>query len=200
MSDISFLKRAFFIDALRLTEDEALDMTISDLEYAFYSNPPVVSAPSIASSPLATLATVSATVWPTANLAVFQRFSLPKGNTYRYINVRLDVSAGNWQLAVVRLSGAGFTAYDRVMNTGVVAAPVAGDKQVDLGATYLEAGDYAIAMWASDITLQTRYATNSGVSSTKLSAETSGLVAGIPTSGTVAWNSARFIGGLTLER
>lgn len=156
-------------------------------------------AASIVQSPLATLATLSATAWPTANLAVFQRIALPDSRAYRYVTLRLDTSSGNYQLAVVRLSGSGLTSYDRVMNTGVVAAPTAGDLRVDLGASLLTAGDYAIAVWSDNTTLQTRYATNSGVSSMKLSAETSGLSSGIPSSGTVAWNSTRIIGGLGLE-
>ncbi len=119
--------------------------------------------------------------------------------TYRYANIRLDVASGNWQLAVVRLSGVGLVDYTRVMDTGVVAAPTAGDKHVDLGATYLPAGEYALAVWADNTTLQTRYASNSGVSSTRASAETSGLASGVPASGTVAWASTRFIGGLTIE-
>ena len=156
-------------------------------------------APALVPTALAMLATVSATAWPTANLAVFQRFSIQESRVYRYANVRLDVASGNWQLAVVRLHGSGLVDYTRVMNTGVVAAPTAGDKQVDLGSTYLPAGEYAMVVWADNTTLKTRYATNSGVSSTRASAETSGLASGIPASGTVAWNSTRFIGGLTLE-
>lgn len=156
-------------------------------------------APSLVQSSLATLATISATVWPTANLAVFQRISIPESRTYRYVTLKLDVSSGNYQLAVVRLSGSGLTSYDRVMNTGVVAAPTAGDLRVDLGATFLPAGDYAIGVWADNTTLQTRYATNGGVSSMRLAAETSSLATGIPSSSTVAWVSTRIIGGLGLE-
>jgi hypothetical protein len=156
-------------------------------------------APALLACPLATLTTISATVWPAANTAIFQRFSVEERRSYRYVNLRVDVASGNWQIAVVRLDGPGMTNYVRVMDTGVVAAPAAGDKHIDLGATKLSPGEYALVVWADNTTLQARVASNSMVSSSRYSAEAVGLASGVPSTGTVAWSSQRFLGGLTLE-
>lgn len=157
------------------------------------------SAPGVATPPLAMLATVSATAWPAANTAIFQRFSVPEGRAYRYANFRIDTASGNYQVGVVRLSGATLTDYTRVMNSGVVTMPAAGDKHIDLGATWLPAGDYALFLWADNTTATLRVASNSGIPASRLAAEVASIGSGVPSTGTLAWTSSRFLGGITLE-
>jgi hypothetical protein len=157
-------------------------------------------APALLQTYLAALATISATAWPAINMAVFQRFSVRVAGSYRYLNFRLDNASGNMQYGVVKLSGSGLTSYTRVMDSGVIAAPTAGDKHQDLGATTLTPGEYAFYMWADNTTLTTRYASNSGVSAMRTSAEVASLSSGVPSSGTVAWTSQKFLGSITIER
>jgi hypothetical protein len=157
-------------------------------------------APSVLPTPLALLQTVSATAWPAANTAVFQRFTVDSAGTFRYLNWRLDAASGNVQVGVVRLSGTGLTTYARVMDSGVIAAPIAGDQHTDLGATKLPAGDYAAFVWMDNATATARVASNSGISSMRLAAEAASLTSGVPASGTLTWTSSRFIGGLTIEQ
>ena len=153
----------------------------------------------IASPPMSTFLSLSANAWPAANRAVFQRFSLPEARAYRYLNMRLDTSSGNYQVGIVRLTGAGLTSYTRVMDSGVITAPTAGDLHVDLGSTLLPAGDYALFLWFDNTTAQTRVATNSGVPSMRQTAEVSSLTGGVPASGSLTWGSDRFLSGVNLE-
>lgn len=156
-------------------------------------------APRLVTPPLSVLTATSAAAWTAANTAAFSRFTLSQPTSLRYANVRVDTSSGNWQVAVVRLSGAGMGDYTRVMDTGVVAMPTAGDKRVDLGASVLPAGEYAIALWCDNTTAQLRHGTNSSVPITRLSAEVGGLAGGIPASGTLAWTASRILGSLSIE-
>lgn len=158
------------------------------------------SGPRLVVPQLSVMALLGAAAWGGANLAVFSRFTLNQPTSLRYANIRIDTSSGNWQIAVVALSGASAGTYTRVMDTGVVAMPTAGDKRVDLGQTTLPAGDYAIVVWCDNVTAQLRVATNSAVPVTHLSAEVAGLTTGLPASGTgLVWNSNRMLGSLTIE-
>jgi hypothetical protein len=132
---------------------------------------------------------VSAAVWPAVNRAVFARFALPTGGVYRYLKWRCDVQSGNVQVGVVALSGTDHTSYTRAMNSGVIACPAAGDIRTDLGATYLPAGDYAMFLWADNVTFQGRTASNSNLATLRSGAIASSLATGVGTSGTFAWDN-----------
>lgn len=158
-------------------------------------------APGLIPSYLAFLVTLNATVWPAANEAVFQRFTVLVAGQYRYMNFHIDVASGNIQYGIVQLSGAGLLNYTRILNSGVIACPTAGDQHADLGSTALAAGEYAFFLWFDNATAQTRYGTNSGVSSTRTSATATSISAGVPASGSISgWSSGAILGGLTLER
>lgn len=165
-----------------------------------FPGPSAPPPPALALSPLAVLATISASAWPTANMAIFQRFSLWGASSYRYFNMKLDSSSGNYQVGVVKLGGAGLASYTRVMSSGVIAAPTAADLHLDLGAVILPAGHYATFVWFDNTTATTRVASNSGVSSMRLAAEVTSLTAGVPGSGTLTWSSTRILGGVSVEQ
>jgi len=156
-------------------------------------------APAVITPPLAVLTPPSAAAWPAANLAILQRFSVPEARVYRYVNMVIDAASGNFQVAVVRLGGAGQTSYTRVMDSGVIAMPAAGNKHIDLGATLLLPGEYALAVWCDNTTATLRGAANGAVAATRLAAEITGATSGVPSSGTLAWSSSRFVYGATLE-
>lgn len=133
---------------------------------------------------------VNAAVWPAANRAVFQRFYLPVATTLRYADWTCGVQSGNIQVGAVRLSGTDRTTYTRVMSSGVIACPAAGSVRTDLGATSLDAGDYAMFIWADNTTFQTRYSTASSLTAMRTSAIASSLASGVGTSAaTLAWDN-----------
>lgn len=143
----------------------------------------------------------AATGWAAANTAIFQRFTITEGGVYRYANFRVGTGSGNMQAAVVRLSGAGYINYDRVLDSGVVAC-TAGNKTLDMTSAYLAAGEYALALWFDNTTATVSRTTDSAVQAMRLSSSVAGLATGIPSSGTLgAWGSTgNYIGGLTLSQ
>jgi hypothetical protein len=132
---------------------------------------------------------VSAAAWPAVNRAVFVRFALTVGGTYRYLDWVCGVQSGNVQVGVVRLAGTDHADYTRVMNSGVIACPAAGNIRTDLGATSLAAGDYAMFMWADNVTFQARYGSNSGLTGLRTNATQSSLASGVTSSGTFAYST-----------
>ena len=135
----------------------------------------------------------SGTAWPAADRALFRRFWLPVAVQARYFLLRLAVSSGNYQVGVVKLAGASDLDYTRVMDSGVVAAPTAGDLRIDLGSTLLEAGSYALFLWANNITISVPNATSASYTARRIGAEVSALATGVPATGSLsAWNGSRF--------
>jgi hypothetical protein len=133
--------------------------------------------------------------WSVAQRAQFHRFSLADGAVYRYANLRVDVAAGNVIAAVVRMDGLNFT---RAMTSASTAA-VAGTMSIDMTAAYLPPGEYALALWSDNATVQIGVSSSEMVRSSRLAGEMSSLTAGIPASGALtSWGSARAITGLTL--
>jgi hypothetical protein len=139
----------------------------------------------------------AATAWPAVNRAVFVRCGVTVGGTYRYLNWRCDVQSGNVQVGVVRLSGVDHADFTRVMNSGVIACPAAGNIRTDLGATYLTPGDYAMFLWADNVTFQARYASNSGLTVLRANATLSSLATGVQATGTFAYGTE--LVAMTLE-
>ena len=134
---------------------------------------------------------------PAPNAAIFHRFTVERGGYYRYARFRCSAAAGNMQAAIVSLDAAG-TTYTRVMSSGVIACTT-GDLSVDMTQTYLNPGEYAIALWCDNTTATFWHSLSAAVPSTGMAAKiTSGLGGGIPTSGAIAWTGDRYVFGLTL--
>lgn len=146
------------------------------------------TAPALVLPPSAILA-AGAAVWPAANRAMFARFQLPTATPLRHLNWVCGTSSGNIQVGVVALSGANRTSYTRVMDSGVIACPTAGDIRTDLGVTTLPAGDYAVFLWADNVTFQARFATNPMLTALRIVGVVSSLTTGVPASGVLAWAS-----------
>jgi hypothetical protein len=158
-----------------------------------------ITAPAIIAPPACLFTTAGAAAWPNANNGIFHRFSVPAQRSYRYINVGITTASGNFEAAVVRLSGAGHLSFTKIAGTGLLAA-TAGDQRLDLTAFDLTAGDYALVMWADNTTIQMRVLTNSGVATSRLTSEHGPMSTGIPTTGTLgSWGGARAVTGLSLE-
>lgn len=145
------------------------------------------AAPAALVSPLYNNA-VAGGAWPAINRAIFMRFPLYLPNPLRYALWSVAVQSGNVQVGVVALSGTDRTTYTRVMNSGVIACPAAANIRTDLGLTTLPTGDYAMFMWADNVTFQTRYSTASGHAALRQLGAASSLAAGVPASGTLAWD------------
>lgn len=101
----------------------------------------------------------TASTW-TQYLACAARVTIPVAGIYRYILLRISVQSGNIQVGVVKLSGANHLQSTRVMNSGIVACPAAGNQRIDLGATTLYPGDYGLFFWADNATVQIPYGVN----------------------------------------
>jgi hypothetical protein len=102
----------------------------------------------------------------------------------RHLNWVCAVQSGNVQVGVVALSGANATTYTRVMDSGVIACPAAGDIRTDLGATRLGVGDYAMYLQADNVTFQARYASSSGLTALRVAGQVAGTIG---TSGSLTW-------------
>lgn len=139
----------------------------------------------------------AASAWPSANFAIMHRFHVPIGATYRYVNLHVEAGSGNFQVAVLRLSGGTFSDYTRVMDSGVVACTT-GTKAVDLGATFLEPGEYAVAVWCDNTAATFFHGVSNAVQAQRMSAKVSSLAGGVPASGTVTWNGDRFVSGVSV--
>jgi len=132
---------------------------------------------------------IAAGAWPAVNRAVFVRFQLTVATPLRYLNWTCDVQSGNVQAGVVSLSGTDRTTYARVMSSGVIACPAAGSIRTDLGLTLLAPGDYAMFLWADNVTFQTRYGTASALTAMRITGIASSLASGVGTTGTLTWSN-----------
>lgn len=128
---------------------------------------------------------ISVATWPAVNRALFMRFYLPIVTPLRYANWVVSTQSGNVQVGVVSLSGTDRTTYTRVMNSGVIACPAAGNIRTDLGLTLLQSGDYAMFLWADNTTFQTRNGTGAAL---RYGGLHSSLASGVGTSGTLSWD------------
>jgi hypothetical protein len=137
--------------------------------------------------------------WAAANRAQFSRFAVSTPTPVRYFNHEIITASGNYQYGVVRLSGADFSDWTKVVASAVTAA-VAGVLRGDLGAFTLTPGDYALFMWADNTTISTRRATS--VQSARVAGSSSATLypGGVPDSGTFTWGTTNFMAGLSLER
>lgn len=139
----------------------------------------------------------SAAAWPAANAALFHRFTVERSGYYRYARFRCSAAAGNMQAVVVSLNSAG-TTYTKVMDSGVIAC-VVGNLNVDMSQTYLNAGEYAIALWCDNTSATFWHSLSAAIPSMGMAAKiTSGLVGGIPATGAITWSGDRYVFGLTL--
>ena len=160
--------------------------------------PRMGGAPDLIVPPAATISIPGATAWPAAQTAILHRFTVTTGATYRYANFRVDTGSGNMQASILKLSGSTFTDYTRVMDSGSIACTT-GDKFLDMGSTYLSPGEYAFALWVDNTTATLRYATNSGLTAMRTTAEIASLAGGVPASGSgISWGSTRYVGGISL--
>lgn len=154
--------------------------------------------PEVIAPPASLIGIPSAVTWFAAEAAIVHRFTVSQGGTYRYANFRLDTSSGNCEAAVLRVDSAGN--FSKVMTSGVIPTPTAGDKVIDLGSTYLEPGRYAIGLWFDNTTAQVRMGGSTGLTASRLSAVLGpSLPGGFPTSGVLSWGSTQYLGGLTLS-
>lgn len=196
-----------------LLENAVIDLTLGNQYLAPYftgnagtlgdaNRPPNLwpkraEVPSVITPQATTVGIGTAATWPAANRAVFHRFYVPKGEGtgFRFANVRVEVASGNYQCAVVRMDGLNYT---RVMASGVIAT-VVGGQSVDMGATHLPPGEYALVVWCDNATAQFYRTSGEVLRSFRLVGEVSSLASGVPASGSIpGWNGATIINGLSL--
>lgn len=142
--------------------------------------------------------TISTGVYIASDRAMFTRFCLATGGTYRYINWVCGVQSGNIQVGVVQLSGTGRLTYTLIKGSGVISCPAAAAIRTDLGAFYLQAGDYAMFFWADNTTVTvskfTAIPSTHKMAGQVLSLPTTGVVG----TGTLAWNATASV-NMSLE-
>lgn len=157
---------------------------------------PGIMAPAVIIPPTSVLAPGTEATWPLANKAWFTRFTLPVARTYRYFGYRVQNASGNIQVGVVKLDGLNYT---RVMHSGVIPATDGTVTRIDLGATELPAGDYALFFWADNTALTIKLGSDYKLASLQAARELD-IAGGVPSSGvfTGGWGSGRYITGLTL--
>lgn len=145
----------------------------------------------------ATVSPGATATWPLANRAYLHRFNLDEGATFRYARLRIEATSGNMQVAVVRLDGLNYT---RVMNSGVIATPAgAATATVDLGSTFLQAGEYALAVWFDNTTASVpMYNGGEAFRAYQLTTDLD-IVGGVALNGTLTnWSGARSVCSLSL--
>lgn len=158
---------------------------------SYLDRPNITKSPSLIVPPAACFL-ASAAVWGAAQRAVFDRFDVATPTTLRYMGWRVEAASGNVQVGVVKLSGTGLLNYNKVMDSGVIACPTAGDIRTDLGATVLLPGTYAAFLWADNTTFSTRWSGQTALSCMRTVGLVASLASGVPSSGTLAWNSFYF--------
>lgn len=137
--------------------------------------------------------------WPVANWAYGSRITVPVSKIYRYGLFYVGVSSGNVQFSVCALSGASAATFTRVMTSGVIACPTTGAVRLDLGATLLPAGEYALALWADNTTFTTHRANNTVGNTFRQTGRVNAGAGGLPASGAFsAWDQSVVL-GLGLE-
>jgi len=149
--------------------------------------------------PASMLSVASAAVWYGAEAVTGMRFHLPGPQTYRWANLYVSTASGNIQVVVARLTRSGTTVTaSPVMNSGVIACPAAGNQRIDLTATALTVGDYALGLWCDNTTAQFLHATSTPLAAARLAFSTT-RTGGISTGSFTFPASGRWVTGLTLE-
>lgn len=131
----------------------------------------------------------SATAWGAANRAIFDRFYVAKPTTVRYVNWRVDTASGNVQVGIVRLSGTGMADFTKVVDSGVISCPAAGDLRTDIGATLLQPGEHALFVWVDNTTMQGRWSSSVGATALRSCGLLAGASGGVPSTGTLTWSN-----------
>jgi hypothetical protein len=131
-----------------------------------------------------------AAVWTAVNRAIFARFAVTAPILVRYLNWAVATQSGNVQLGIVQLTGTGRTDYSRVVDTGVIPCPSAGDKHQEVTPALLVPGDYAAFIWCDNTTASIRHTSNAtNLPATRLAAVANSLTGGVPVSGTFSYSS-----------
>lgn len=158
-----------------------------------------ISGPEIIVPPGSSLAASASAAWGSANLAIFNRFHVPYRKAYRWSQFRIGVQSGNIQTGVVSLARTGTTVNaTRVMDSGIIASPAAGGARIDLGATTLAPGDYALFLWADNTTFAVHQGIDNAVINSRFQFSAS-PAGGVPATVLTIGVSNRWIAGLTLE-
>lgn len=151
------------------------------------------SAANLIAPPVSQISIPAPTAWPAANTAIAHRLQVQVGAVYTFANFRVDSGSGNMQAALLKMNG---TSWTKVLDSGIVACTT-GDKTLSMTSAFLDPGEYALVLWCDNATATFRYATNSGLTASRLTAEWVDA-AGIGSSGTISWGSTKYVGGFTL--
>lgn len=159
-----------------------------------------VTGPRLIVPPASVIAASAAAVWPTANLAIFNRFSTSVSRSYRYVNLQVGVSSGNIQVGIVSFSPDTATTVNavKVVDSGIIACPTAGAQRIDLGEVLLPAGDYGLFLWCDNTTAQFMHGIGTGWNASRTTFNAT-LGTGVGTSVITMGISTRWVAGLTLE-
>lgn len=159
-----------------------------------------LAGPEIITPPGALFAATAVSAWYAANFATFMRFTVPKRKAYRWAVFNIGTASGNIQCGVSSLARSGTVINStRVMSSGVIACPTAGDARVDLTATTLAPGDYALFLWADNTAVTVMHGLATGLASSRLlfaqNVGAGGVGAGVLTLAP----STRWVSGMSLE-
>jgi len=157
--------------------------------------------PSLIVPSASSVAVAAVVVWFGANQTIMNRFQVPGGGIFRYVNLYVGASSGNIQVGVVKL-GTVVAATQQyaapIMTSGVIACPAANAVvRIDCGATWLPPGDYAVFLWCDNTTASFLHAIPLGVSARRDTLSQS-LSGGLTVASTASYSS-RLVSGLTLE-
>lgn len=159
-----------------------------------------LTAPEFIMPPGSFIAIASSTVWYGANAATFLRFNVPVAKAYRWAHFRVGTQSGNIQCGVVSLARSGTTITGtRVMDSGVIACPAAGGARVDMGATTLTPGDYALFLWCDNTTAAFHHSSDNSVINSRILMSATGLAGGVPVGPTTLSATSRWVTGLQIE-
>lgn len=146
------------------------------------------------------LAASAQAAWYTANAATWLRFHVPYRKAYRWVNLRVGTQSGNIQVGVSSLARTGTTVNStKVMDSGVIACPAAGDQRIDCGTVTLNPGDYGLFLWCDNVTAQFLHSLATGLAASRMLFSQTGLASGVPSSVTTIGPTTRWVSGLTLE-
>jgi hypothetical protein len=140
--------------------------------------------------------------WGLTNMWIGSRFTVTDDTWIRYACFTVLTNAGNLEVGIYRMYGAGHDAGAMWQRGTRFACPSAGAVRQDIGLRYLPAGDYVVYLWASHPDFATYVMQNWPLYRGKIAAGNQELTGdGSPSlnwSGLFPW-SARVVGGFTLE-
>ncbi|MDQ0614007.1 hypothetical protein QF046_001648 [Microbacterium sp. W4I4] len=152
------------------------------------------SAANVIFPPASMLSIPAPAAWPGSETVIAHRLHIPTGAVYSLAQFRVDSGSGAMQVALLKLGSGG--SWTRVLTSGSVACAT-GDKVQGISAAYVEAGEYALALWCDNATATFRYGSNSGLTASRATASWVSA-GGIGVSGVLTWGSPRYVGGLAL--